>query len=193
MPNRLSDHLLEPNQWPEIVRHSKEMPLLQAVVAYSTQLDEQTLADQSTDTDLHRLFRGCAAIVTWLPPVTRRIAPHYTRTTWDLRALSALIPAGMDMGLSGSDACDGSGFVRWQANLHDHIHGNRARHPSDLEHNAALSYDAGEYGSAWTPNLALARIILAAYLLAAIQTISSRALPNAAQQTCAAPAALLTT
>lgn len=191
MGKRLADHLLEPAHWPDIVRHSGEMPLLRAVVAYSAQIDEQTMADRSTDTDLHRLFRSCAAVATWLPPVTRRIAPHYTRTTWDLRALSALIPAGMDMELSGSDACDRSGFVRWQANLHDHIHGNRARHPSDLEHNAALSYDGGEYGSAWTPNLALARIILAAYLLAAIQTISGRVLPYSAQQNSVAAAAML--
>lgn len=176
--NPLADYLLKPEQWPESVRLSTEMSFLQSVVNYSARLDEQTYADQATDVDLHRLFRGCATIASWLPAVARGRAPHYTRTPWDLRALAGLIPNGMDMEISGRDEGEESGFIRWQANLHDHIHGNRAVHPSDLEHNAALSYDGGEYGSAWTPNLALARIILAAYLLAAIQAIRDRTMPK---------------
>lgn len=175
----LSDRLLEPESWPAMVLASSHAPLLRELVSFSLQLDEQTEADADTDATLHRLLAGCSRIASWLPAPSRGRAPNYTRTTWDLRALSTIVPPGLDLELDSRVEDDGSGFARWQANLHDHINGNKAAHPSDLEHNSALSYDGGEYGSSWTPNLALARILLAAYLLAAIQAIQGRVLPTA--------------
>lgn len=179
---RISDHLLESEYWPSVVLNSNHVPLLREVVELSNRLDEQTVGDDDSDNDLHRVFRGCASIASWLPKPARGRPPRYTRTAWDLRALSALIPPGMDMGLEGRVEDDRSGFTRWTAHLHDHIHGNLAAHPSDLEHNAALSYGSGQYGSSWTPNLALARILLAAYLLGAIHAIQNRLLPVAPVQ-----------
>lgn len=185
MNNRLADHLLEPDHWPALVLNSKHAPLLQDVVTLSLQLDEQAEGDAATDSELHRVLHGCARIAHWLPVPRRGRAPSYTRTSWDMRALAAVVPRGLDMELDSHVEDPATGLARWQANLHDHINGNYAAHPSDLEHNAALSYDGGEYGSAWTPNMALARIILAANLLAAIQAIQGRVLPAPA----AAPAA----
>lgn len=188
MDNRdLADHLLEPEYWPAVVRASQHASLLHEIVELSMELDEQTEGSADTDSKLHRLYAGCARIAPWLPVPSRGRAPSYTRTTWDMRALAAIVPPGLDMELDSTVENDGSGYARWQANLHDHINARHVVHPSDLEHNATLSYDGGEYGSAWTPNLALARILLAAYLLAAIQAISGRVLPNGRKQQ---PAAL---
>jgi hypothetical protein len=190
MDTRLSDLLLEPDHWPSIVRNSNHFPLLNEVVAFSLELDEKTEGDAEADATLHRLYGSCARLADWLPKPAKGRAPHYTRSPWDLRALSALIPSGLGTELDGNPEDDGSGFVRWQANLHDYdtVKKIGTIHPSELEHNAALSYDGGEYGSAWTPNLALARILLAAYLLAVIQSIQSRVLPATARK--AFPAAL---
>lgn len=187
--HHLSDHLLEPEHWPAVVLASNHAPLLRELVSFSLQLDEQSEGDADTDATLHRLLAGCSRIANWLPVPNRGRAPHYTRTAWDLRALSGVVPQGLDLELDSRVEDDGSGFARWQANLHDHINGNRAAHPSDLEHNSALSYDGGEYGSSWTPNLALARILLAAYLLAAIQAIQGRVLPAHSKHKVAALAA----
>jgi hypothetical protein len=175
----ISDNLLEPEHWPAVILNSSHADVLRKVVDVSLELDELLNGDADIDAQLHSLFHGCAKIASWLPRPGRGRAPHYTRTAWDMRALSSLIPKELDVALDSSVEGDGSGLSRWSANLHDHINGNTAAHPSDLIHNAALSYDGGEYGSAWTPNLALARILLAAYLLAAIQSIEGSVLPGA--------------
>lgn len=87
--------------------------------------------------------------------------------------LKCIAPIGTVVRILGESTAMGTDR---QPNLHDYATVRKIGniHPSDLEHNSALSYDGGEYGSSWTPNLALARILLAAYLLASIQTIQGR-------------------
>lgn len=185
---RLSDHLLDVAKWPKDVLESSHFGILSEIAQFSLDLVEEVghggsyaSGDLKTDESLHRLFGELARLATWLPKPSKGRSPHYTRTTWDLRSLARMIPEGMSLKMEADGQANDAGFTRWNASLHDYENGNKAAHPSFLEHNAALSYDGGEYSEAWTPNLALARILLAAYLLAAIQTVQSLAAPKESQ------------
>lgn len=185
LDERLADNLLKPDQWPTNILNSNHLPLLHEIVEFSLYLENCTNGSAEIDSTLHRLLRSCSNIVEWLPKPKKGRSPKYTVNPWDLQALAKIIPAGLDLELDAtceSPQLGENSNTSWQANLHDRFNGNRAGHPSDIEHNAALSFDGGEYGSSWTANLALGRILLAAYLLAVIQTIQGRATPMKSAQ-----------
>lgn len=168
----LENDLLNSKTWPGIVRNSKSFPLLSAAANLAQALEERIDGDEALDAELHALFKRFRTAVKWLPATLVAKAPAYTRTRWDLRALVKMIPAGLGLKLEQESGPDAEGCVRWGASLFDRQNISQVNHPSELEHNAILFYNSGPYGEAWTPNLAVSRILLAALILALIQRVA---------------------
>lgn len=168
---RLENDLLNSETWPEVVRASATYPLLCAAANLAVALEERIGGDQALDIELHGLFKRFRSAVRWMPAASATNAPAYTRTPWDLRALAKMIPAGLELKLEQESGPDDEGYVRWGASLFDRENIDQVGHPGELQHNAILFYNSGSYGEAWTPNLAVARILLAALILALIQRV----------------------
>lgn len=167
----LENNLLNCEAWPAAVRTSKAFSLLSAAASLAQALEERIGGDEALDTELHGLFKRFRSAVPWLSATLMAKAPAYSRTPWDLRALVKMIPAGLELKLEQETRPDAEGYVRWHASLFDGQNASQVAHPGDLEHNAILFYNSGAYGEAWTPNLAIARILLAALILALIQRV----------------------
>lgn len=166
---QLENDLLNSESWPAIILESKSFPLLRAAADLAQALEERIGGDENLDYELHGLFKRFRNGVPWLPVTLPSKAPAYTRAMWDLRALVKMIPAGLELKLEQESVPDDEGYIRWGASLFDGQNIDQVSHPSDLEHNSILFYNSGSYGEAWTPNLAVARILLAALILALIQ------------------------
>lgn len=174
MTNTLRDpdlrnlNLFDVTDWPEHLRSSAHADLLGQAAELGAFLDE-ALPDPALDQRLHDTLRALAKLASWLKRPAGNSAPAYTTREWDLRALHSLSLPNMRMTLREDLGADG--LSRFTASLFDGVNSNLVAHPSDLEHNSLLFYHSGQHGEAWSPNLALARITLAAYLLAAIERV----------------------
>lgn len=174
---RLSDCLLNPSEWPEPVRVSADYPELNEAVILSLEMAELLDGDKDLDLRIKQVLTKLRKIACWLPRPTGS-DPRYTRKIWSMAAIAALVPNPLLLYINQRTSADEDGFKRWEASLSDHTNTKHVGHPSDLEHMSALLYGSYEYSEAWTPNIAVARIVIAAYLLAAIQTVLSRVIKN---------------
>lgn len=175
--DKLRDTLLLSDQWPEMVRRSVHYESMVAAASLAQRMEELTNGGPDLDEALRDSFAQLRTVAPWLPKVAAGRPPAYTRRTWDLRALVAMVPKGLQLEIEQDGDADDEGFIRWHASLFDAVNSRSAAHPSDLEHNSILTYESRDFGEAWTPNIALGRILLAAYLLAAHQRL--RGVPGA--------------
>lgn len=176
---RLSDCLLNPDQWPKQVRVSAAFFVLNEAVLLSLEMVELLEGDKDLDLRIRQVLTKLRKIAPWLPRPTGS-DPRYTRKIWSMASITALVPDPLLLYIKQETSADEDGFKRWGASLSDHSNIKHVSHPSELEHMSALFYGSGEYSEAWTPNIAVARIVIAAYLLAAIQSVLSPATKNKA-------------
>lgn len=177
MSVRLSDCLLNPVEWPEQVRGCADYPELNKAVILSLEMVELLNGDKDLDLRIKQVLTGLRKLAPWLPSPAGS-DPRYTRRVWSMAAITSLVPEPLLLYVNQRTSADEDGFKRWEASLSDHSNIKHVGHPSDLEHMSALLYGSAEYSEAWTPNIAVSRIVIAAYLLAAIQTVLSRVEKN---------------
>lgn len=164
--------LLTPANWPQAVTGSPNSSVLLRAVRLASTLEESEAGDDDIDAELQYLFTRFSRLLPWMPdPEAGR--PVYTRHVWDLRALRAVIPASFQLDLKQVTAVDKDGSARWRASLYD---------PSHTQ-NLALHDHSDSLGSAWSPNLALARLLIAGCIAAVIgKTLHAHAPTAAARQ-----------
>ncbi len=164
--------LFDPARWPAMVRRSEHAPLLMEAARLSIRLSQYRYGSRKVDRQLHSLFGRLRRLTLQkgFPRCCR--VPFYTSIEWDLRALLDIVPHGLRVQTGNDGLTLDDGTTRCVASLFDDALAFKRSHPSDIPHNSVLYYDCGVYSEAWTVNLALARIIIAAYLLASLQLLS---------------------
>jgi len=163
--------LFTPERWPLSVLRSSHFPFLKKVSALALQLDGVTAGDADLDAELQTIFTKFSRLVPSIPdPEAGR--PAYNRLTWDLRAITRMIPANVQLELKQDSLPDPDGDCQWHASLFQQPSPEQG-HASLLPQNASLFYGSSNYGIAWTPNVAITRILLAGFILGVIQRIQS--------------------
>jgi len=137
---------------------SPNINVLLRAARLATTLEEVEAGDDDIDSELHYLFTRFSRLLSWMPdPQVGR--PTYTRHVWDLRALRSVASPTFQLDLKQVSGLDKDGGARWRAALYD------PRHAQNL----VLHEHADVFGSAWSPNLALARLLIAGCVAGVIQ------------------------
>jgi hypothetical protein len=161
--------LLTPAHWPSAIAASSNFNILQRAARLATTLDDVEGGDADIDAELHALFTRFSRLLPWMPdPQLGHQA--YTRHVWDLRALQAMVPAYFQLEVKQVTGEDKDGSARWRAALYD---------PGNAQ-NLVLHDHSDIFGSAWSPNLALARLLIAGSIAGVIQKIMQTDTPSAA-------------
>lgn len=159
--------LLTTATWPKALSESANYGVLVRAARLAVDLDDVETGDDDLDAELHYLFNRFSRLLPWVPdPQVGR--PTYTRNVGDLRALLAMVPETFQLELKQATPVDKDGGARWRAVLHD---------PS-LAQNRVLLHHSDAHGTAWSPNLALARLLIAGCIAALIQ----KTLPASSRQ-----------
>lgn len=169
MSNHFEQDLLTPANWPQSLPKSPNFGVLVRAVRLATALGEAEAGDDDLDAELHYLFNRFSRLLPWMPD-TQVGRPVYTRNHWDLRALQAMVPETFQLELKQATLLERDGSARWCATLHD---------PS-LAQNRILRDQSDAFGTAWSPNLALARLLIVGCIAGLIQKSSLAASQQAA-------------
>jgi hypothetical protein len=150
--------LLSPSNWPEAVANSTNFNILQRASRLAMTLEDVEGGDDDIDTELQYLFTRFSRLLPWVPDPRLGHQP-YTRNIWDLRPLQAMVPAYFQLEIKQVTGADKDGSARWRASLYDPGHAQ----------NFVLHDHSDIFGSAWSPNLALARLLIVGSIAGVIQ------------------------